>query len=152
MTETEALIALNMLPKIGPVRARRLMQRFGGAAAVLRAGATTMQEVHGIGGETAGIIRDWEQQVDLAGEMQRLSEAGYTIFTEHDEAWPENLRQMHDAPLLLYVWGKVEPRDKSAIGVVGSRRATSYGLTCAKKLSFQLAHAGVTVLSGLALA
>ena len=150
MTETEALIALNMLPKIGPVRARRLMQRFGSAESVLRAGSFAVQEVSGIGSESAGILRDWEQHADLAAEMQRLSEAGYTIFTEQDEAWPENFRQMHDAPLLLYVWGKVEPRDKSAIGVVGSRRATSYGLTCAKKLSFQLAHAGVTVLSGLA--
>jgi DNA processing protein len=65
MTETEALIALNMLPKIGPVRARRLMERCGGAAACLRAGKDLLREVNGIGEETAGIIRDWEQQTDL---------------------------------------------------------------------------------------
>jgi DNA processing protein len=150
MTETEALIALNMLPKIGPVRARRLMERCGGAAACLRAGKDLLREVNGIGEETAGIIRDWEQQTDLPGELERIRRGGYSILTDHDEAWPENFRQMPDAPLLLYVWGKVEPRDRTAIGVVGSRRATSYGLTCAKKFSFQLAHAGVTVLSGMA--
>jgi len=150
MTETEALIALNMLPKIGPVRARRLMERCGGAAAVLRAGASTLEKVKGIGAETAGILREWEQHADLAGEMGRLGDGGYTLLTEQDAAWPENFRHMPDAPLLLYVWGKVEPRDRSAIGVVGSRRATAYGLTCAKKFAFQLAHAGVTVLSGMA--
>lgn len=150
MTEREALIVLNMLPKIGPVRARRLMERCGSAEAVFKAGVSALREVNGIGSETAGILRDWEQHADLSGELQRLTEGGYTILTDGDEAWPENLRQMHDAPLLLYVWGKVEARDKSAIGVVGSRKATAYGLTCAKKLSFQLAHAGVTVLSGLA--
>jgi DNA processing protein len=150
MTEIEALIALNMLPKIGPVRARRLIERFGSARDVLTAGASAMMDVNGIGRETAGILRDWEQHADLSAERERMEKAGYSVLTDQDESWPENLRHMHDAPLLLYVWGKVKPRDKSAIGVVGSRRATAYGLTCAKKLSFQLAHAGVTVLSGLA--
>lgn len=150
MTEREALIALNMLPKIGPVRARRLIGRCGGAAAVFQAGAAVLREVNGIGSETVGILREWEQHCDVSGELARMKEGGYTVLTNEDEVWPENLRQMHDAPLLLYVWGKVERRDGTAIGVVGSRRATTYGLTCAKKFSFQLAHAGVTVLSGLA--
>ena len=150
MTETEALVVLNMLPKIGPVRARRLMEACGGAAGVLRDAAASLPKVSGIGSETAGILRNWENHVDLSGELARLREMGLSLFTEQDEAWPEGLRQMHDAPLLLYVYGRVEPRDRSAIGVVGSRKATAYGLTCAKKFAFQLAHAGVTVLSGLA--
>ena len=150
MTELEALLTLNMLPKIGPVRARRLIARFGSAAEALSAGSSAVREVSGIGSETAGILHNWKEHADLEGEMQRISEGGYSILTAADEAWPEGLRQLPDAPLLLYVWGQVETRDKSAIGVVGSRRATAYGLTCAKKFAFQLAHAGVTVLSGLA--
>lgn len=150
MNEIEALLALNMLPKVGPVRVRRLMEACGGAAAVLRAGISTLQKVNGIGPETASLIHGWEDAADLSGELQRMRELHVTLLTENDEAWPENLRHMHDAPLLLYVYGKVEPRDRSAIGVVGSRKATAYGLMCAKKFAFQLAHAGVTVLSGLA--
>jgi DNA processing protein len=150
MNEADALLVLNMLPKIGPVRARRLMEVCGGAAGVLKAGTSTLMKVNGIGNETAGIIKAWESHVDLAGELGRMKEMNITLFTDADEAWPEGLRQMHDAPLLLYVHGKVEPRDRSAIGIVGSRKATAYGLTCAKKFAFQLAHAGVTVLSGLA--
>lgn len=150
MNETEALIALNMLPKIGPVRARRLMEMCGGAAAVLRASIESLRRVNGIGPETAAVLREWESAVDLTGELARIREMSAGILTEQDAAWPEGLREMHDAPLLLYVQGKVEARDRSAIGVVGSRKATAYGLTCAKKFSFQLAHAGVTVLSGLA--
>lgn len=150
MNETEALIALNMLPKIGPVRVRRLMEACGGAAAVLKAGTPALQKAEGIGPETAAIVRGWEESVDLSGELQRMKELGATLLTDHDEAWPDGLRHLHDAPLLLYVRGRVERRDRSAIGVVGSRKASAYGLTCAKKFSFQLAHAGVTVLSGLA--
>ena len=72
------------------------------------------------------------------------------MITQQDELYPAPLREIHDPPLVLYVRGQLLARDRMAVGVVGSRRATSYGLTAARKLSFQLAHAGVTVLSGLA--
>jgi DNA processing protein len=51
---------------------------------------------------------------------------------------------------VLYVWGDLQPRDLHSIGIVGSRRASHYGLECAKKLGYQLAYAGLTVVSGLA--
>jgi DNA processing protein len=150
MTETEALIALNMLPKIGPVRVRRLVESCGSPAAVLRAGADSLRRVEGIGQETAAMLGRWEEFADLTGELARIRERGISIVTQQDELYPATLREIHDPPLLLYIQGTLEPRDRIAVGVVGSRRATAYGLTAARKLSFQLAHAGVTVLSGLA--
>lgn len=150
MTELEALLALNMLPKIGPVRARRLMAKFGGAAAVLKTPPDALRRVEGVGPETARLIHEWEDHVDLSGELRRINELGLDVVTEEREEYPRALRELHDAPLVLYARGKLLPRDRLAIGVVGSRRATSYGLSAAKKLSFQLALAGVTVLSGLA--
>jgi len=51
---------------------------------------------------------------------------------------------------VLYVWGEVQERDQHAIGIIGSRRTTHYGTESAKKLSYQLAYAGLTVISGLA--
>lgn len=150
MTETEALIALNLLPKIGPVRVRRLVEFCGSPEAVLRAGADSLRRVEGIGQETAALLARWEDHADLTGELERIRERRISIVTHLQELYPAPLREIHDPPLLLYIQGKLEPRDRMAVGVVGSRRATSYGLTCARKLSFQLAHAGVTVLSGLA--
>lgn len=150
MTDAEALIALNMLPKIGPVRVRRLVEFCGSPVEVLRAPADSLRRVEGIGPETARMIQRWEEVVDLSGELGRVREYNLTVVTQLDELYPANLREIHDPPLLLYVMGKLEPRDRIAVGVVGSRKATVYGLTAARKLSFQLAHAGVTVLSGLA--
>lgn len=150
MTELEALMALNMLPKIGPVRVRRLIERLGSAVEVLGAPGDSLRKVEGIGTETAGIIRKWEEHADLSGELRRVQEMGLTVVAQGGALYPAPLMEIHDPPLVLYVRGKLEPRDRVAIGVVGSRRATSYGLTAARKLSFQLAHAGVTVLSGLA--
>lgn len=150
MTDAEALIALNMLPKIGPVRVRRLVEACGSPAAVLRATAEALRRVEGIGPEAVAVLRHWEETVDLGAELERVREMGVSVVTALDELYPGPLREIHDPPLVLYVQGKLEARDRMAVGVVGSRRATSYGLTAARKLSFQLAHAGVTVLSGLA--
>jgi len=150
MTDTEALIALNMLPKIGPVRVRRLVEYFGSPGAVLSAGVDSLRKVEGIGQETASMLRRWEEFADLSGELARVREMGLSVVTQLDEIYPAPLREIHDPPVVLYVRGRLDVRDKIAVGVVGSRRATTYGLTAARKLSFQLAHAGVTVLSGLA--
>jgi DNA processing protein len=150
MTDGEALMALNMLPKIGPVRVRRLVEFFGTPGAVLGAGVDSLRKVEGIGQETASMLRRWEEFADLSGELERIRDMGLSVITQLDDLYPAPLREIHDPPLVLYVKGKLESRDRIAVGVVGSRRATTYGLTAARKLSFQLAHAGVTVLSGLA--
>lgn len=150
MTRTEACITLNLLPKIGPVRARRLVERFGSPEGVLAARARELAEVEGIGPELAATIEQWETQVDLARELRRIAELGLTILTQDDALYPGLLRQIHDPPLVLYVWGALAARDHNAIGVVGSRGATAYGMAMAKKLSFQIAYSGFTVISGLA--
>lgn len=150
MTEREALIALNMLPRIGPVRVSRLVSRFGSAAAVLGAPESRLRAIEGIGNETASIIHRWEEHADLPRELSDAAERGIAILTPEDPLWPAPLREIPDAPLVLYVWGALEDRDRHALAVVGSRRTTHYGRHSAHKLSFQLAGAGFTIISGLA--
>lgn len=150
MTSREAMVALNMLPKIGPVRVRRLLEGFGTPEAVLGAGKDRLMRVDGIGEETAGILHRWQDHTDPVTELKEAAERGISVVLMEDEGYPAPLRDVYDPPLLLYVWGKVEPRDRHAIGVVGSRRATMYGKQATKKLSFQLAQSGFTILSGLA--
>ncbi len=150
MTPLEALVALNMLPRIGPVRVRRLLEAFGDAAAVLGAPTDRLMRIDGIGEETAKILRGWQDHSDPAAEIREATERGIAIVTQDDEGYPAPLREAYDPPLLLYVWGKLETRDRHALGVVGSRRATVYGRQATKKLSYQLAQAGFTIVSGLA--
>ena len=150
MTEREALIALNMLPRIGPIRVSRLISRFGSAAGVLAAPESRLRLIDGIGNETGGIIHRWQDHVDLGRELTDASARGIGILTPEDDVWPAPLREISDAPVVLYVWGALEDRDRHAFAVVGSRRTTHYGRDCAHKLSFQLAGAGFTIISGLA--
>ena len=150
MTPTEACIALNMLPTMGPVRLRKLLEVFQTPERVLTANRDALRTVDGIGREVVAQIQNWESLVDLPGELKRIRDFGATVITAESPVYPKQLREIHSPPIVLYVWGEVLERDKHAIAVIGSRRTTHYGLESAKKLSYQLAYAGATVVSGLA--
>lgn len=150
MTETEALIALNHLPRIGPVKTNALVARFGTATRTLRASVNELSQVSGIGPESAEIINNWETHADPTAEIALAKEREISILTRACDGYPKSLLEFQDAPVLLYVWGTIEPRDEHSIAIVGSRRCTHYGRECARKLAFQLAQTGITVISGLA--
>src|SRR5438477_197719 len=150
MTPTEACVALNMLPTMGPVRLRKLLEVFETPDRVLAAKRDALRAVEGIGREVVDQILNWESLVDLPAELQRVRDFGATVITAESPLYPRQLREIHAPPIVLYVWGELTERDQHAIAVIGSRRTTHYGLESAKKLAYQLAYAGLTVISGLA--
>ena len=84
----------------------------------------------------------------IRADCQRI---GARIMTIQDADYPERLRQLADAPCLLYLKGKLPDFDESvAIGVVGARRASQYGRTVASRLGLELSRGGATVVSGIA--
>lgn len=148
MDEREALIALNLIEGVGPVRVRQLLEHFGDAPAILRASRAQLQQTRGIGEDTAEAIATWEQQVDLAAELKRVADFGCRVLTQTDEEYPPALREIYDPPVVLYVKGSLRPGDRNAVALVGSRQVTHYGVETARKLAYQLAYVGVTVVSG----
>jgi DNA processing protein len=148
MDSREALIALNLIEHVGPVRARLLLEHFGDAPKVLQASKSELLRVRNIGDETAGAITSWEKTIDLAGELKRIQEFGCHVLIQSDEEYPELLRHIYDPPLVLYVKGALTAKDKNAVAMVGSRMTTHYGIETARKLAYQLAYVGVTVVSG----
>ncbi len=148
MNELEALVALNLIDHVGPVRLRQLRAELGSAVAILAARRGTLHAVPGIGAETAEAIGNWEKTVDLAGELQRITNHGCQILIDTDPEYPALLTQIYDPPSVLYVRGRLTREDRNAIAVVGSRHTTHYGVEVARKLSFQLGYAGITVVSG----
>ena len=150
MNATEACIALNMLPTVGPVRLRKLLEVFKRPQQILAAKRTELRKVEGIGNEVADQISNWESIVDLGAELDRIREFGAAVITPESPSYPKALREIHAPPIVLYVWGELKERDHHAIGIIGARRTTHYGVESAKKLAYQLAYAGLTVISGLA--
>jgi DNA processing protein len=150
MNATEACIALNMLPTVGPVRLRKLLELFQEPQQILTAKRSELRKVEGIGNEVAEQISNWESTIDLATELKRVRDFDATVITQRSSSYPRPLREIHAPPIVLYIWGELQERDHHAIGIIGARRTTHYGMESAKKLAYQLAYAGLTVISGLA--
>jgi len=150
VNSTEARLALNLIPGVGPVRLRKLLRTFETPERVLLANTSELRAVEGIGPDTASAIASWQDTVKLDDELKRVADFGARLIDEESPEYPASLREIHDPPMVLYVWGELQERDRHGVGVVGSRKATHYGMEAAKKLSFQLAYAGMTVVSGLA--
>jgi DNA processing protein len=150
MNSTEASIALNMLRLMGPVRLRKLLEVFGSPENVLAAKRDQLRAIDGIGRDVADEIVNWESKVDLTAELERIREFGARVITAESPGYPRPLREIHAPPIVLYVWGEITERDQHAIGIIGARRTTHYGTESAKKLAYQLAYAGLTIVSGLA--
>src|SRR5262245_50637126 len=137
MEPREALVALNMVEHVDPIRARQLLDHFGDATAILRASKQQLLQVRNSGEETAEAIADWEKNIDLSSELKRISDFGCRVLSQADAEYPESLRQIYDPPLVLYIKGELLPKDKNAVAMVGSRMTTHYGIEAARRLAYQ---------------
>jgi DNA processing protein len=91
------------------------------------------------------------EDVDLAhGLIERVASEGIALYTVLDAGYPANLHMIFNRPPFIWVKGQLAPQDFRAIAVVGTRQATDEGVSRARRLAADLAHEGVTVLSGLA--
>ncbi|NQU41120.1 MAG: DNA-protecting protein DprA [Lentisphaerae bacterium] len=150
MQERDAYVALNLMEKVGPVTVRSLVEALGSAGAIFEASKQDLLGVHGVGPAVAGQIARQSRCLDWQGELERADARGVRIVTMVDPDYPASLREIYDPPLALYVRGTLQERDQHALAIVGTRRGTHYGRDTAKRLAAGLAHAGYTIVSGLA--
>jgi DNA processing protein len=150
MTVLESLLILNSLPLLGPVRIQLLLKHFGSPQNILHAGSAELIRVLGIDKKISETIVNWQEAVSVEEEQKMANHANVRIMTFLDDDYPENLKQIYDPPIILYVKGTLVPEDKHAIALVGTRRSTLYGRETAARLARQMASAGITIVSGLA--
>jgi DNA processing protein len=143
-------LRLTMVSGVGPRIRKSLLERFGSARQALAASMSDLRTVTGVGPTLAERIRDAPSDADVIDELTVCREQGVTILADTSEEYPRMLREIPDPPGVLYQLGTLLPRDALAIGIVGTRHATSYGTAQAEKLAASLARAGLTIISGLA--
>lgn len=152
-SEAAAWIGLNLVPEVGPVRFRRLVERLGSAREFFRSPMGRLLGVHGIGGAVAKTIiakreQAQEQATDDIKRLARNPDTGVILYPDPD--YPPPLKDLYDPPMVLYCRGGWVEDDRRAVAVVGTRRTTAYGASMAAKLGKDLAEAGFTVVSGCA--
>ncbi len=136
MLEKEAYVAFNLTERIGSVKVAELAGRCGGVA---EAYARYPDKISRAGGP-----------VDVEREFALARKYGMEILTPADDAYPEMLRDIPGRPLAIYVKGDVKALSRPSVSIVGTRRATPYGLDQAYRISRDLASAGWCIVSGLA--
>ncbi|MFP5391900.1 MAG: DNA-processing protein DprA [Gammaproteobacteria bacterium] len=147
-----AWLRLEQTPGLGPVRAARLLARFGDPLAVFAAPQPELAAVVGpklaatLAQPPAPALADYIKKVE-----DWLGQDGHHLLTQDHPGYPALLREIADAPLLLYAKGRVDLLDRAAVAIVGSRNATVQGQTNARAFAHALAGAGLTVVSGMAL-
>lgn len=150
MKEVECWIGLSLVPGIGENRLRFLVSRFKSARGVFEASRSELSSL-GILDNRILVELSGSRYVELGQKQADLiHKVGGQVVTFLDQDYPQNLKNLDDAPPLLYVRGSLEEDDSLAIAIVGSRRATAYGRATAERLSFELASRGVTIISGFA--
>jgi DNA processing protein len=137
MTESEAYVAFNLADNVGSVKVGAMLESFPTLA---EAWERYPRKVSRNGCEV-----DWE------GEFRKARAFGVEILTPADEAYPRQLKAERGHPLALYVKGDVGALSRPSIAMVGTRRATAYGLSVAERMSADLARNGWSIVSGLAL-
>ncbi|RLT07755.1 MAG: DNA-protecting protein DprA [Planctomycetota bacterium] len=144
------MLALVLVSGVGPVIIRNLLNQFGTASAAIRAGESRLKAVENIGPKLAEKIARALDNTEIDKEIALCKDHQVAIMLQSDDDFPECLREMPDCPAMLFVKGRIEPIDRLAVAVVGSRRSTQYGRRMADKLATSLARSGMTVVSGLA--
>ncbi|MEE8421896.1 MAG: DNA-processing protein DprA [Dehalococcoidia bacterium] len=142
-------VALHQVRRLGSVR-------FG----ILEAAFPTMEQAWsasrdeliaaGLDARTATEVVKARAETDPDAEMERIAAAGIRAIPQFHSAYPARLREINDAPPVIYMRGQWLPEDEWSVAVVGTRRATAYGRQAAGELSRALAANGITVVSGLA--
>ena len=144
-------LALERIPRVGPLSIARLMDAFGSPRASMEAGADEITRRTGLSEKLARTIADFIPPKDaIDKDMEILESLDAKVVTRWDEEYPENLTQIYDPPALLFVRGKLLKEDGNAVAVVGTRNPTRYGVEMTQRISADLSRAGITLTSGLA--
>ncbi|SDW78212.1 DNA-processing protein DprA [Marinobacter mobilis] len=150
-------LVLAHLPGLGPKRRLAVLEHNDDPLTLLRASPATLKQL-GIPPTARAVILAWQQQdlshphlQRLANDIDRCQALGIELMTWADSDYPEPLRHIHDAPLLLYLRGNRALLAREQIAIIGSRNASPAGLDHARQFARTLSDRGYLVTSGLAL-
>jgi len=144
-----AWVALTLTPGMGPTRIWKAMNRLGAAEQLLEASLTELEGT-GMPAQSAQFVFEGKAKAAAEDELKRVAEAGGSILTPEDEAYPERLREIYDPPSTLWIRGDVSQLARPGIAVVGTRQPSPYGAGMAELLSRDLANRRMVILSGMA--
>ena len=142
-------LALRMTPGLGTRWMVRLVQHLRSPQAIFRASRSELEAI-GLSGSVAQSLISGCAFEDAVVQQEKMRAAGAVAITLPDDRYPARLREIYDPPVVLFARGRLELLGSLMLAVVGTRRATPYGLAATERLAGDLARAGLTIVSGMA--
>ncbi|MFH0906761.1 MAG: DNA-processing protein DprA [bacterium] len=148
-SEAKYFNAFNLIDGIGPIAFKKILSHF---KYLENAWPANISEFHQADLDKSVIeqIRKQRPRIDTDIEMEKLDKQGIDLITIQDESYPKQLKEIYTPPALLYIRGNLIPDDKTSIAVVGTRKLSAYGQQITPLITYELAKAGLTIISGLA--
>lgn len=150
MESKRLLIALNMIPMLGPRRIQRLLNEFDNMDNFYKASFKDLSSIPDFGDKVCNTILEYREKVDPDREIAVAQKLGMKIITLFDENYPRLLKEIYDPPPVLYSLGKTEVLEHNSISIVGTRKASTYGRKISFEFAKDLASMGINVVSGMA--
>jgi DNA processing protein len=154
ISDSESLfdwLALERIPRVGPLTIARLIDAFGSPGTAMRSSPQQIRQRTGLSEKLAETISCFvAPKAEIIKDINILEKLDARVITRWDNDYPKNLLEIYDPPALLFVRGKILTDDSRAVGIVGTRNPTRYGLEMTEQITRDLARASVTVVSGLA--
>lgn len=143
-------IALTQIPQIGDVLARKLIDHFGSASAIFKAGKQALEKIPEIGSIRAAAIKAFAGFARVEEEIRFIEKYKIQPVFYTDEAYPKRLQDCYDAPLLLYFKGNANLNTSRIINIIGTRTPSEYGKAMCEAIVAALAPHQITIVSGMA--
>lgn len=143
-------VALTLVPQIGPVQARILMEYFEDAADVFKASEKKLGSIEHIGEVRANAIRKFNDFKTAEDEIAFIEKYKIKPLFIRSNDYPHRLKRCYDAPLLLYYRGNADLNHTKIISIIGTRSNTDYGKSFTEKLISELTEQQCMIVSGLA--
>ena len=139
MNDSLYWVWLSFLPQIGVVKKKKLLDEFGTAYDVFCADEVALRQISYLTSTNIDAILNKKYRHDAKIHLNNVYENNIKILTIQDDSYPSLLKNIYDPPIVLYVKGKIQKQEVS-IGIVGSRKATSYGLKVAYDMANKLSQ------------
>ena len=149
--ELRHVVALSLVKGMGPVTFKKLMEKFGNVSLMFSARQKDFQGLERVSRSIVAELKAPNLFEKADAELAKTVKENVGIISFMDKRYPADLKEIYDAPILLYVKGMLPEEDVPKVAIVGSRKASLYGLRMAKAIAQDLSKAGVVVVSGLAL-
>lgn len=152
MTEEKRYqVALSLIPHVGPVISRQLINHIGSAKDILETKSGKLQKIDGVGPKLIELFKNTSSYLKKADAiLSDSSKKNIEVLFYQDAQYPKRLHQVPDAPLVLYKKGQGDLNVAKTIGIVGTRKATKYGNQVTDDVVGQSKELGVQIISGLA--